>query len=245
MDSNWVFQDYNRDAAARISQALGLSSIAAALLVQRGINSVDDARDFLNVDLGDLTDARRIKGVDAAVTRLRRAVADREKITIYGDYDVDGICSLVILLECLEMLGGEVDFYIPNRFTEGYGLNHAAIAALAAQGVRVLVTVDCGISSVDEIAYAADLGLDVIVTDHHTLPPTLPPALAIINPKQDNEQRAASLAGAGVAFKLASALGESIIPSWQIYDWLELVALATVADQVPLLWENRILVKHG
>ncbi len=245
MDSNWVFKDYSSDAAARISQAMGLSPITAALLVQRGINSVDDARDFLNANLSDLTDARLMQGVDAAVTRLRQALAIREKIVIYGDYDVDGICSIVILLECLEMLGADVDYYVPNRFTEGYSLNNEAIAALAAQGVTVLVTVDCGISSVEEIAYAADLGLDVIVTDHHTLPPDLPPALAIINPKQDNELRIAGLAGAGVAFKLASALGESVIAWPEIHNWLELVALATVADQVPLLWENRILVKHG
>jgi len=245
LDSNWVFKDYSGDAAARISQALGLSPITAALLVQRGISSVDDARDFLNVNLTDLTNARLIQGVDTAVTRLRQALANREKIVIYGDYDVDGICSIVILLECLEMLGADVDYYVPNRFTEGYSLNNAAISVLAAQGVRVLVTVDCGISSVEEIAYAADLGLDVIVTDHHTLPPDLPTALAIVNPKQDNERGTISLAGAGVAFKLASALGEHVISEPEIHNWLELVALATIADQVPLLWENRILVKHG
>lgn len=245
MDSSWIFKDYNNNVAARISQEMGLSPITAALLAQRGINSVDDARDFINVNLNDLTNAWLMQGVEVAVTRLRQSLANREKIVIYGDYDVDGICSIVILLECLELLGADVDYYVPNRFTEGYGLNAAAIEALAAQGVRVLVTVDCGISSVDEIAYAAEFGMDVIITDHHTLPPVLPPALAIINPKQDNDHRTTGLAGAGVAFKLASALGADAISQAQIHSWLELVALATVADQVPLLWENRILVKHG
>ncbi|MEQ8201782.1 MAG: single-stranded-DNA-specific exonuclease RecJ, partial [Syntrophomonadaceae bacterium] len=184
-------------------------------------------------------------GMAAAVARIESAVRRQEKVVIYGDYDVDGICSIVILVECLQQLGCAVDYYVPNRFTEGYGLNSDAVRILAGQGYRLLITVDCGISSVDEVKTAADLGMDVIITDHHTPPAHLPEAQAIINPKIGCPAEAADLAGAGVAFKLASALSAGRNAEEQVREWLVLTALATVADMVPLHYENRIIAKYG
>lgn len=243
--NQWEIQNFDTAAAAQISRELGLTPLTAALLVQRGLRDASQAREFISPDLHNMCDGSSMRGMSAAIQRIRQAIQDQEKIVIYGDYDVDGICSVVILKECIERLGGKVDYYVPNRFLEGYGLNVGALSALYQQGTRLIITVDCGISSVEEVHYAATLGLDIIVTDHHNPPPELPPALAIINPKQDEIPALAYLAGAGVAFKLACVLAEGTITQAELFDWLELVALATVADQVPLLQENRLLVKYG
>jgi single-stranded-DNA-specific exonuclease len=205
----------------------------------------DEARDFLNAGLDCLTDPMLIRGMAAAVDRIRRAIENQEKVVIYGDYDVDGVCSIVLLKECLNRLGCKVDYYVPDRFGEGYGLNKEAIESLARDGCLLLITVDCGINAVEETKYAMDLGMDMIITDHHTPEPIQPSAWAVINPKNDDIKAIFNLAGVGVAFKLACALGTGRITEEEIYEWLDLVALATVADIVPLLDENRILVKYG
>jgi single-stranded-DNA-specific exonuclease len=245
MQTIWDFKEFDDEAAAQISRQLQVSGLTARLLVQRGVRTAEEAHSFLYAGIESLTDPGLMQGMAAAVERITRAIATREKVTIYGDYDVDGICSIVILQECLEMLGGQVDYYVPNRFQEGYGLNKEALELLARQDCRLLVTVDCGITAVEEIQWAASLGMDVIVTDHHTPPALLPPALAIINPKIDGVAAYADLAGAGVAFKLAAALGAGRVSEAAARGWLELAALATIADVVPLTGENRIIVKHA
>jgi len=180
-------------------------------------------------------------GMAAAVEIIRRAAAKQRRIVIYGDYDVDGVCSVVILRECLESLGAEVDYYIPDRFQEGYSLNSQAIEKLAEQGFGLLITVDCGIRSIEEVARARSMGLEVIVTDHHQPGDILPEADAVINPHLDRIEACEGLCGAGVAYQLARALGSGYDHS----SWLDLVALATIADIVDLTGDNRTLVKHG
>ena len=245
MDNIWEFQGYNEAAVQLIHEQLGVSILTSRLLVQRGVNNVEDARYFLYAGLDKLADPWQMGGMPVAVERVKKAIELEEQVVIYGDYDVDGVCSIVILQECLQYLGGRVDYYVPNRFSEGYGVNKEAIQTLAKQGCQLLITVDCGITSLEETELAMSLGMDVIITDHHTPAAVQPPALAVINPKNDTSQETANLAGAGVAFKLAAALANGHIPEKQIYEWLDLVALATVADIVLLLGENRILVKYG
>jgi len=245
LENVWELQEYNETSVKEISEYCGVSSLVSRLLVQRGIDNIEEARYFLQAGLENLTDPWIMGGMTKAVERINQAITGQEKMMVYGDYDVDGVCSTVILKECLERLGGQVDYYIPNRFNEGYGLNSESVQAVARQGCRLLITVDCGISSVDETKLANCLGMDVIITDHHTPPSLQPPAWAVINPKNDEVKAIANLAGAGVAFKLACALAKERIAAEDIYQWLELVALATVADIVPLLDENRIMVKYG
>lgn len=245
MENIWELQECNEAAAKEISDNLGVSELISRLLVQRGINRAEDARNFLQANLENLTDPWEMRGMAAAVERINQAITRQEKMIIYGDYDVDGVCSIVILQECLERLGGQVDYFVPNRFSDGYGLNAESLQTLAKQGCQLLITVDCGISSVEETILANGLGMDVIITDHHTPPSIQPPAWALINPKNDAIKAIANLAGAGVVFKLACALAKDRISPEGVYEWLDLVALATVADIVPLLDENRILVKYG
>lgn len=245
MENKWEFRKYDEATAREISADLGISRLVSGLLVQRGIDNTEDARSYLQAGLEELSAPWIMAGMRTAVERIKLALARREKVFIYGDYDVDGVCSIVIMKECLEQLGGEVDYYIPNRFNEGYGLNRESINLLAERGCQLLITVDCGISSVEETELAKNLGMDVIITDHHTPASIQPPALAVINPRNDKVKAIAGLAGAGVAFKLAGALTQDLIPSGEIYQWLDLVALATIADVVPLLYENRIMVKYG
>jgi len=241
----WQVSQYDREAADAIQQKLGVSRLTAILLVLRGIRDPAQADYFLNAGLDSLSDPFLMEGMKEAVTRIERAVQRQEKVVIYGDYDVDGICSIVILMECLRQQGCAADYYVPDRFSEGYGLNKEAVKLLAQQGCQLLITVDCGISSVDEVNTAISLGMDVIITDHHTPPAQLPQALAIINPRIGCPPEVQDLAGAGVALKLASALSASRNMDDQVQEWLVLAALATVADMVPLHNENRIIVKYG
>lgn len=245
MDRIWEMQEYSEAVAKEIHQHLGVSMITSRLLAQRGIIGADEARDFLSAGLDRLTDPMAMRGMAAAVDRIRLAIEGREKVVIYGDYDVDGVCSIVLLKDCLNRLGCQADYYVPDRFSEGYGLNKEAVEALARDGCQLLITVDCGINAVEETKWAMSLGMDMIITDHHTPTPIQPAAWAVINPKNDDIKAIVNLAGVGVAFKLVCALGTGRIPKEEIYEWLDLVALATVADIVPLLDENRILVKYG
>jgi single-stranded-DNA-specific exonuclease len=194
-----------------------------------------------------------MKGMDVAVERLTRAIAGGEKITLYGDYDVDGVCSTA-LVSLLEAVGNVPATYIPHRIEEGYGLNQRAVERIALDGTRVLVTLDCGITSVAEISRARAPGLDVVVVDHHAVPPTLPPATAVLNPLQPGcAYPSRTLCAAGVAFNLIMALRRALRagghfahrPEPALRPFLDLVALATVADVVPLVGANRVLVKHG
>jgi len=239
--SLWAYRHYDIQSARDMANKLGISTAAAILLQQRGCTSEEQCRRFLAPRLEDLTPPLCMGGMAAAVDIIRRAVASQKPIIIFGDYDVDGVCSVVILRECLESLGAEVDCYIPDRFEEGYGLNQEAIEQLAERGFGLLITVDCGIRSVEEVARAKSMGLEVVVTDHHQPGDILPEADAVVNPHLDRIEACQGLCGAGVAYQLSRALGSGCDHT----SWLDLVALATVADIVDLTHDNRILVKHG
>jgi single-stranded-DNA-specific exonuclease len=256
----WVFPGGDRDvesqrrAARRLAIELGLDPLAARVLVARGIAEPQDAARFLSHDLTDLPDPFRMKGMAPAVERLTRAVVQGEKITLYGDYDVDGVCSTALLSLFLDALGVSPETYIPHRIDEGYGLNLRAVERIAREGSRLLVTLDCGIASVAEVARARELGMDVVIVDHHTVPETLPPATAVLNPHQPGcEYPTKALCAAGVAFNLVMALRRSLRTlGWfqtrrepPLKPLMDLVALATVCDVVPLTGANRILVRHG
>ena len=217
------------------------------LLFNRGYATDADARAFLKAAPAHDMSPWGLKGVDVAVSRILQALDNAEKIVIYGDYDVDGVTSTALLVQVLRALNGDVGAYIPNRFDEGYGLNLDALSQLSQDGVDLVITVDCGIRSVDEVAHARDLGLDLIVTDHHHPGEVLPPALSVINPKQEGDTYPEKmLAGVGIAYKIAQALLEKRPANGLTPDHLlDLVALGTVADLAPLSGENHALVRKG
>lgn len=227
--------------AAALARSLSLSPLVARLLVQRGYDRVESARQFLSGGIECLHDPFLLKGMKEAAARIHQAIERGERVRIYGDYDADGVSSTTLMTYLFKRLELNFDHYIPHRTREGYGLNKAALDAAAAIGVTLIVTVDTGISAVDEIAYANELGIDVVVTDHHEPPHILPSAYAIVNPKQEDcEYPFKGLAGVGVAFKLATAvLGEPPL------EWTDVVALGTIADLMPLTDENRVLVRFG
>ncbi len=237
-----------------LTSALGLHPLAARVLAQRGYATPEAATAFLADGIGDLPNPFLLKGLRAAVLRVCDAIRSGQRITLYGDFDVDGVCSTALLALFLRELGANVSTYIPHRLGEGYGLNLAAIETLASQGTRVLITLDCGTTSVAEVSRANALGLDVIIVDHHSIPSQLPPALAVINPHQPGcEYPTRHLCAAGVAFNFCLGLRKELREQGffeqrkepNLRSMLDLVALATIADVVPLTGANRILVKHG
>ena len=231
--------DFTPRTQPDFSPLAGQPGWLSALLRQRGITSDEEARRYLSPSLADLHDPFLLSGMREAVVLLEKAIVRGDPILIWGDYDADGICASVILLETLKEKGADVRFRLPSRHEEGYGLNADGIRQEAAS-CRLLITVDCGISNLDEVALAKTLGLTVIVTDHHSLPPELPAADAVINPLLGNYP-CPCLCGAGVALKLCQAmLGLSGVERQ-----LDLAAIATVADVVPLLEENRVIVREG
>lgn len=242
----WQLQKCDREYAASIAADLGVSPVVIGVLLNRGVRDKDEIKEFLFGSEQPFHEPLLMKDMQQAAERILEAVANKEQITVYGDYDVDGISASSLLYLYLKGIGAAVNTYIPRRKNEGYGLNNEALAALAAEGTTLLVTVDCGISGVDEVA-AAPAGLDIIITDHHTPPEVLPAAYAIVNPHQrDCKYPFKYLSGVGVAFKLCQGLHQMqhlTEPLWS--DLTELVALGTVADIVPLRGENRALVKLG
>ncbi len=230
-------------------------SILRQTLFNRGIGTDAEARAFLKAEPNADTDPFQLTGMQAAVDRIRFAIEHSEPIAIYGDYDVDGVTATALLVQALEGLGanpstgsgGTVRGYIPNRFEEGYGLNKDALDSLKADGVKLVITVDCGIRSPDEALHARTIGLDLIISDHHHPDGlNLPPALAVINPKQHGDPYPdKDLAGVGIAYKIAEALFSLQPSSFVLSDLLDLVALGTVADLAPLVGENRSLVRKG
>jgi single-stranded-DNA-specific exonuclease len=221
------------------------------VLISRGFRNATSAHRFLCPSIGDLYDPFRMLGMKAALERLRRAIAASEKILLYGDYDVDGTASVVIVKKAVELAGGQAGFFIPHRLKDGYGMHNQAIEQAAADGVRLIVSLDTGIRAAAAVARATELGIDVIVTDHHLPDTELPRACAVLNPKQPHcEYPDKDLCGAGVAFKLVQALLGSL--GWpgdkvrrMTESFLKIVAIATVADVVPLTGENRVIVKYG
>ncbi len=225
--------------------SLGISPFQSNLLYNRGITRPDQLESFLSPGPQDLHDPFLLPDMDRAVERLERAISSREVVGAFGDFDTDGIAGTALLFQALERLGLRVVPYIPHRVEEGHGLNVQAIKGLKEAGVSLLITVDCGITSVEEVDVASSLGMDTIITDHHSLPPALPSAHAIVNPhRPDSRYPFRDLAGVGLGFKLSQGLYQHLGHRWP-EDLLELVALGTVADLSPLKGENRYLVMEG
>lgn len=240
--TRWDLAEADEQRVTELAQKMNLHPKIARLLILRGLKSEEEVIRFLRISKDSLYDPFLLRGMHEAVMRIRRALDDGERIWIYGDYDADGVTSTSLLIETFRLLGREVDYYIPNRFTEGYGLHAKALEAAAAQGVTLVITVDTGISAITEARTAQTLGIDLIITDHHEPPDVLPePCVAIINPKQPGcDYPAPDLAGVGIAFKLAHALLGHIPESL-----VSLAALGTIADLVPLVDENRVIAALG
>jgi single-stranded-DNA-specific exonuclease len=247
----WTLSSTDDSAVARLAAALELSIPAARVLWARGYQSVEHARTFCWPSIGDLHSPSLMQDMDAAIARLRRAIDGREQILLYGDYDVDGTSAVVILKKAIELLGGQASFHVPHRLRDGYGMRSEVVEQAAAGGVSLIVSVDTGIRANLVVEHAAGLGIDVIVTDHHLPEAALPPAVAVLNPNRpDCAYPEKNLCGAGVALKLVDALIAEF--GWEdrrrermVESFLKLVAIATVADVVPLTGENRVIVKRG
>lgn len=242
----WDIKEYNKEKAGCFAEELGISPLVTGILLERGLQDIDSMREFLYGSAVPFYDPFKMKDMQRSVERIERALKAGEKITVYGDYDVDGITASSLLYIYLRERGANVETYIPKRKSEGYGLNDEALRTIAENGTTLIVTVDCGISGLHEVENAPAV-LDIIITDHHTVPEVLPPAYAIINAKQnDCHYPFKELSGVGVAFKLCQALEQHTpgdLPKWQ--GLTELAALGTVADIVPLIGENRELVRRG
>lgn len=239
--TRWIVHDTNRDKVQKLAKQLEISTLAATLLVNRGFDSPEEASIFLHMEDNQFHDPFLMPDMEKAVERIKRAVNNKEPILVFGDYDADGVTSTSLLTTVLQEMGAVVDFYIPNRFTEGYGPNEAAFRKAYDEGVQLIITVDTGISAIHEALVAKELGIDLIITDHHELRDEIPEAHAIIHPKlKEDAYPFPYLAGVGVAFKLAHALYGKVP-----YDLLDLVAIGTVCDLVPLIGENRLIVKKG
>lgn len=242
----WSVAQLNKERALSISEQFGIPMICAALLDVRGINTPEAVEAFLSDELS-FDNPFDIKDMDKAVERITRAVENGEKICIYGDYDADGVTSTALLYQYLDTLGGDVSFYIPSRADEGYGLNIEAVKSLAESKVSLLITVDNGVSAYDEIELANSLSMDVVVTDHHTVPDRLPNAVAVVNPhRKDCKSTFKELSGVGVVFKLILAIeGEYADIEMLADEYADIATLGTIGDIVSLTGENRTIVKHG
>ncbi|QXE00528.1 single-stranded-DNA-specific exonuclease RecJ [Terribacillus sp. DMT04] len=230
----------NSGPSAHTAMGFGVSPLVEQLLIQRGITSAEDAKRFLRPSLEDLHRPEHLRDIDVAAERIHAAIAQEEKILVFGDYDADGVSSTVVLLEALRELGADCDYYIPNRFTEGYGPNEEAFRAAKDNGYGLIITVDTGIAANHEAEVAKQIGIDLIITDHHEVQESVPAAIAVVHPKCSPDYPFHELAGVGVAFKLAEYL-LGYFPK----QLLDLVVIGTIADLVPLVDENRILAAEG
>ncbi len=253
MKSNWILEKENTKLTDKLSKSLDISPITAQILINRGIENETEANLFLNCTLFDLPSPYLMKGMEKAIERIKKALEDKEKVAIYGDYDVDGVTSTALLYTFLKTLEANVTYYNPDRIKEGYGINIDAIKKLAKEGVSLIISGDCGITAFSEVEQAKELGVDFIVTDHHKPPEQLPQAVSVLNPKLAGcKYPAKEIVGVGVIFNLVIALRRALRDEGfftngepNLGDYLDLVALGTVADCAPLLDVNRILVKEG
>ena len=236
----------NEKVILALSDSLNISNILASLLIQRGITNYFEAKKYFRPSLDSLYDPYLMNGMEKASLRVIHAVTSNEKIIIYGDYDVDGTCSAALMYLFLKELGADVETYIPNRLTEGYGISIQSIDLFKEKGIKLMISVDCGITAVEEVEYANKLGIDTIICDHHQPKEVLPNAHAVLDPLTPGcNYPFKYLSGAGVAFKLTLAVSSRIGKKNLPFKFLDLVALAGAADIVPLVDENRILVKEG
>lgn len=249
--ARWVLLHGNATAIEHLCRELGIGRLTASILSGRGYSTAADARQFLDPSLEALHDPQKMRDMGTAVDRIWSAIQKQELILLYGDYDVDGTTSIVILKTALELLNARVDFHVPHRLKDGYGMRSEVIERASAEDVRLIISVDTGIRASHVVRQANELGIDVIITDHHLPESDLPPALAVLNPNRpDCSYPEKQLCGAGVAFKLIQALlGRSAFNKQRraklLDSFLKLVAIATIADIVPLTGENRVIVRRG
>ena len=247
MNKKWQIYETDDEKVRELKEKYKINSLLAAILVNRGITDEEKIRKFLEPTRQDFYNPYLMKDMEIAVNRIIKAIESQEKVIIYGDYDVDGITSITVLKKFLKDVGLEVSYYIPNRLDEGYGLNKNAVEKIVNEGYTLMITVDCGISGIDEIDYANSLGLEVIVTDHHEPGESLPKALAVIdNKRKDSTYPFRELAGVGVSFKLCQAIGMKLELKEATYlKYLDIVCIGTISDIVPLVDENRVITKLG
>ncbi len=247
MQKRWNILSTDKEQTSLLQSAIKINPTICSILVQRGITNFDSAKKFFRPDLAHLHNPWLMKDMDKAVHRIIQAINDNEKVMVYGDYDVDGTTSVASMFQFLKSLHESVEFYIPHRYKEGYGISKIGIDYANEQGHSLIISLDCGIKSADLIAYAASLGIDFIVCDHHLPDEIVPKAVAILNPKQkDCAYPYKELCGCGVGFKLMTALSEKLnLPSDQYLQYLDLVSIAIAADIVPVTGENRTLAYWG
>ncbi len=250
MNHKWNYQSITEEqteTSRQLAEKLGISPILGRLLVQRGITEVEEARKFFRPQLHDLHDPFLMKDMDIAVERLNKAMGKKERILIYGDYDVDGTTAVSLVYKFIQQYYSNLDYYIPDRYEEGYGISKKGIDYAAETGVSLIIVLDCGIKAVEEITYAREKGIDFIICDHHVPDDVMPPAVAILNAKRpDNTYPYEHLSGCGVGFKFMQAFAQSNgLDFHQLVPLLDLVAVSVASDIVPIMGENRILTHHG
>ena len=250
MGQNWKYEPLSQeqgDLARRLSVELDLSPVLCSLLVKRGITSVAEARNFFRPKLSQLHNPFLMNDMDTAVARLNKALGKKERILVYGDYDVDGTTAVALVYKFLQQFSSNIDYYIPDRNEDGYGISKRGVDYAYSTGVKLVIVLDCGIKAIEEIAYAKSLGIDFIVCDHHVPDEQLPCAVAILNPKcPGSTYPYPHLSGCGVGFKFMQAFAmDNGIPADQLYPLLDLVAVSIASDLVPIMGENRILACHG
>ncbi|WP_194775235.1 single-stranded-DNA-specific exonuclease RecJ [Pararhodonellum marinum] len=248
MDYRWKIADpADPDKITALSKEINVNPTLANLLINRGIFNFQKAKEFFRPDLDKLHDPMLMKDMDKAVDRLERAVQHHEKILVYGDYDVDGTTAVALFFEFIKEFYDQVDFYIPDRYQEGYGVSEKGVRYAAENGFKLIISLDCGIKAIDKVSLAKEFGVDFIICDHHTPGPILPPAVAVLDPKRsDCIYPYKELSGCGVGFKLIQAYSKRTgIPEEKIFSLLDLLAVSIAADIVPITGENRILAAYG
>lgn len=244
----WISRkELNPEQIDEFARTSGISDILATLLLNRGINTFEEANTFFNPSISHLHDPFLMKDMDDAANRVIKAIENREKVMVYGDYDVDGTTAVTLMYDFLTSCGADVLYYLPDRYREGYGVSEAGVQFATTQGCRLIITLDCGIRAVDTITIAAEAGIDVIICDHHLPSEVLPPATAILDPKQsDCAYPYGELSGCGLAFKLAQAVAvKQKTDQRKVLEYLDLVCVSICADIVPITGENRVLTHFG
>ena len=247
MQKRWVIRDADTEAVERLQQALNIPAALAMLLVQRGITTFEDARRFFRPSLEHLHDPFLMKDMDKAVDRILRALRSHERILIYGDYDVDGTTSVALAYSFFKELGADVDYYVPNRYSEGYGISLQGIDYAHTNGFKLVIALDCGIKAADKIEYASQRHIDFIICDHHLPDENIPKAVAVLDPKRtDCHYPYKELSGCGIGFKLISAVARKKHLGYDsVNKYLDFVVVSIAADIVPITGENRVLAYYG